>query len=198
MDFLRRCLPLLLLTTALLSCKKSPPKTATTDAGKGTYFSMAQFVGDQVSMLHETIYTLEKRVEINGQKDSSIVSIPAENWAPVYAAFLSADIGKPKFLGKYRFSQFDEEITFSNNYVYEALEENLPVRRLMISANAETHRIQSLLAEVETSNFWGSTRKKLYYAPLKVIQIQEWNTALIGADKTFRAEYRFLVNRTEE
>ncbi len=168
------------------------------DSATATYFSTAQFVADQVDLLRDQIYTLEKIVELNGKRDSSIVALPTENWAPVLREFLAADIGQSKYVGKYRFSSFSDETTFTENYVYEAIEPKLPVRRMMISADAATHRIKSLLAEMETGNFWGSTRKKLYYAPYKIIQIQENNTALIGADKTFRVEYRFLINRTDE
>lgn len=200
MKFPEKYLLLPLLALAVASCKKGPTEAAApeNDSVKGTYFSTAQFVADQVDLLHDEIYTLEKIVELNGNRDSSIVALPTENWAPVYREFLAADIGQPKYLDRYRFSQFDDATTFTNNYVYEAAEPKLPVRRIMISADAETHRIKSFLAETETSNFWGSTRKKLYYAPRKIIQIQETNTSLIGPDKTFRVEYRFLINRQED
>lgn len=173
-----------------------PPGSEPAVAG-GTYFSTAQFLMDQISMLQGKIYTLEKVIELNGQRDSTIVALPTENWVPVYEAFLSADIGKPRFLDKYRFSEFEDLLTYTHSYVYEAKDASLPVRRLMISANAETHRIKSLVAETETNSFWNSNRRKLYYAPLKVIQIQEWNTPLVGSAKTFRAEYRFLVNQDD-
>ncbi len=200
MKFPEKYLLLLLLGLAGASCKKGPTEAAVpgNDSVEGTYFSTAQFVADQVALLHNEIYTLEKVVEINGQRDTSIVALPTENWAPVYREFLSTDIGQPKFLDRYRFSTFEDQTTFTENYVYEAAEPKLPVRRLMISADAETHRVKSLLAEVETGDFWSSSRKKLYYAPRKIIQIQEQAASLIGPDKTFRVEYRFLINRSDE
>ncbi|RYD50809.1 MAG: hypothetical protein EOP52_12525 [Sphingobacteriales bacterium] len=181
----------------LASCKSLTDPSVPEPSSGGTYFSTAQFLTDQIMMLQGKIYTLEKIIELNGQRDSTIVALPTENWAPVYAAFLNADIGSTRLLGKYRFSEFEDPMTLTHSYVYEADEPNLPVRRLMISANLETHRIKSFLAEVETNSFWNSNRRKLYYAPLKVIQIQEWNTPLVGSAKTFRAEYRFLVNQDD-
>ncbi len=201
MKFPEKYLLLPLLALAAGSCIKSPtagPAVPEKDSVKGTYFSTAQFVADQIDLLHDRIYTLEKIVEFNGKRDSTVVALPTEDWTPVYREFLAADIGQAKYLDRYRFTSFDDLTTFTNNYVYEAAEPNLPVRRIMISADAESHRIKSFLAETETGGFWGSTRKKLYYAPLKTIQIQENSTSRIGADKTFRVEYHFLINRQDE
>lgn len=200
MKFPEKYLLLLLLGLAGASCKKGPVEgaVASADSVKGTYFSTAQFVADQVALLHNEIYTLEKVVEINGQRDTSIVALPTENWAPVYRAFLETDIGHAKYIGQYRFSSFDDPTTFTSNYVYEATESKLPVQRIMISADGESHRIKSFLAETETGGFWSSSRKKLYYAPRKIIQIQEQAASLVGPDKTFRVEYRFLINREDE
>lgn len=163
-----------------------------------TYFSMKAFILDQISLLNRQPYTLQKIVKLNGQTDTSIVGMDTEDWSPVYAAFREAEIGLPKYTGRYDFSNFPEPITRTEQFVYEAKEEKLPVRRLMIAINDENAKVTSLLAETQKQNFWGGEKKRLYYAPLKVILIQEEATAKVGADKTFSVEYRFLRDRDEE
>ena len=166
--------------------------------GTPTYFSMKDFMLDQISLLKGQPYTLQKILRLNGKRDTSIVALATEDWSPVYAAFREAEIGIPKFTGRYNFTQFHEDITRTEQFVYEAQEEKLPVRRLMIAINDENAKVTSILAEMEKSNFWGGEKKRLYYAPLKVILIQEDATAKVGADKTFSVEYRFLRDQDEE
>ncbi len=194
-------LSLLAGTLLLAGCGISP--TQEEAAGKNveglpTYFSMKAFILDQISLLKGQPYTLQKIVKLNGKTDTSIVALQTEDWSPVYAAFQDAEIGLPKFTGRYNFTQFHEDITRTEQFVYEAKEEKLPVRRLMIAINDETAKVTSVLAETEKKNFWGGEKKRLFYSPLKTILIQEDATAKVGADKTFSVEYRFLRDQDAE
>ena len=192
-------LPLLAGTLMLAACGTDPLRESAGKAAEGlpTYFSMKGFILDQINLLQGQPYTLQKIVKLNGQTDTSIVALQTEDWSPVYAAFREAEIGLPKYTGRYNFSQFHEDITRTEQFVYEAKEEKLPIRRLMIAINDETARVTSVIAETEKHNFWGGEKKRLYYAPLKVILIQEDATAKVGADKTFSVEYRFLRDQDE-
>ncbi len=193
-------LSLLAGTLLLAGCVPGPtPETADrNEAEIPNYFSMKDFILDQISLLQGQPYTLQKIVKLNGETDTSIVALQTEDWSPVYAAFREAEIGLPKYVGRYNFTNFPEPLTRTEQFVYEAKEPKLLVRRLMLGINDESAKVTSVLAETEKTNFWGGERKKLYYAPLKVIQIQEEATAKVGADKTFSIEYRFLRNQDGE
>lgn len=150
-----------------------------------TYFSVRQYIQDQMTVYWGQPYSLNRFETREGKTDSSMVNFYNMEWGPVYAAFLATDISATKYLGHYRFSRFEEGI--SGNFVlnYEAMEKELYTRSLQITVDPTNNRILSIYIVAAKD---GNSRK-LLYIPLKVIQIQESGA---GKKHNYRLEYRFL------
>jgi len=61
-----------------------------------------------------------------------------------------------------------------------------------ISADATNNRVRSIYIETQKSGKWSSKSQKLFYMPLKVISVQEFEKSFLSSPKELRIEYRFL------
>lgn len=175
------------LMSMLISCggKKDHPKHE--DNGL-TYFSVTDFANDQFRTYWGQPFTLLKIVSSKGKVDSSYIAARDLDWAKVLQPFFRADISDPKFLGKYNYSELMEEATDTRVHYYEAKEDDLFVRMFQINTDPLTSRIRNIYIETEKDG----KLQKLYYAPIKLIQIQEFEKSMLGSDKNIKTEYRFL------
>ena len=180
--------------TLLFSCKQSAKHSEqkgnadTLALDQGTYFSIREFAADQFRTYWGQPFTLEKIVIENGEKDSSLVPVSKIDWAKALKPFFDADIADAKFLNQYSFTELNDDATVSKTYYYEAKNEKLFTRNLQIVTDPFTGKIKSIFIETEKN---GKTQK-LYYKPVKLIQIQEYESSFLGKDKNIRIEYRFL------
>lgn len=184
-----RALLFLCLLLSFFSCKKKnepayPPGTDTTQ----TYFSVKQFVKDQIITNYGQPISLYRIVTQKDKVDSSIVNFYNMEWAPIYKAFLGADIGEVKYLGRYKFSEFEESGTANRVLMYEAKEKELFTRQMQITFDPTNMRILSLYIETAKPDL----RQRLLYVPSKIIQIQEDEDRMMGKTRNLRIEYRFL------
>ncbi len=201
MFFPLRCLWLLVVAGCLLTaCKLPAPSSGKADQRDttATLFPMRPFALRQIGLLAGQPYTLRRTTVLNGQRDTAIVGLADMPWGALLRDFLAADIDRARLLDQYRFSQFPDAATSTVQYFYEALNPKLPTRLLTVATDKETKQIVSLYAETASGNFWGRREQKLYYAPLKVIQVQEQATSRLGPDKTSLVEYRFQRNRDDD
>jgi hypothetical protein len=173
------------LLLAIGSCKKTEKSKA---ASGGTYFSVTQFARDQFSTFSGQPYTLQKVVTLNGKVDSSFVQAMTLDWGSVLKPFFESDISDRKFLDQYNFNLFDDNATDSRNYFYEAKDKKLLTRNLQISTDPFNNRIKSIYVETEKNG----KVQKLFYRPLKLIQIQEYESSFLGTDKNLKVEYYFM------
>jgi hypothetical protein len=188
---LSRILFLAFAALFLFSCQKAK-KNESVKATDGGYFSVTMFAKDQVNTYWGQPFTLEKIEVINGKRDSSIVSAFKLDWASVLKPFFQSDISDPRFADKYNFSSFHDNTTSSTTYFYEAKENDLFTRNLQVVTDAYSNKIKSIYIETAENGRFSSKAQKLFYSPIKVIQIQEFQSSLIGKDKNIRTEYRFL------
>ena len=171
------------------SCKKKEvvtdvPVSDTTQ----TYFSVRQFLQDQLQTYWGQPYSLHRIATVNGKVDSSMVNFSNMEWAPIYKAFLDADIGFIKYLGHYKFSRFETDQTGNVTLSYDATEEKLFTRTLQLQVDPTNDRILNIYIQTRKD----SKSQKLLYIPLKVIQIQEDDASWTGSKQNIRLEYRFL------
>ncbi|MBS1781911.1 MAG: hypothetical protein JSS78_02475 [Bacteroidetes bacterium] len=153
------------------------------------YFSIRQFANDQFRTYWGQPFSFEKiEIENGNMVDSTIVSASTLDWAKVLDPFFKTDISDPKYLDQYNFSEVDDDATVSKTYIYEAKDKNFFTRSVQISTDPFTGKIKSLFIETEKNG----DQQKLYYKPLKVIQIQTYKATLLGKGKNIRTEYRFL------
>jgi len=175
------------------SCKPKPkPVAASNLAEKGTYFSIKQYVKDQWNTYLGQPFGIIKVTTQNGKVDSALQNAYTVDWGYIFDKFLPTDIGKPEYLGHYRFDMFLDESTDTRNFYYEAIDDTLFTRKLQISAMQENNKIRSIYIETEHKTGTKDIIQKLYYAPLKVIQIQEFDARATGDKSESRVEYFFL------
>ena len=188
---MRLCIFLLIFVAA---CTPAPPSNEEDRPrdGSDSYFSIHAFIRDQWDLHSGQPYTLERILTLNGKRDSTIIHALTTDWASIAKPFFDADISARKYLDRYQFSEFDENMGGSHVFSYDAAEPDLPTRLLLISTDPFNNRVRSLYIEHRQAGFWSGREQKLYYEPGRYISIQEWAHSRLGPDKTVHAEYRFL------
>ncbi len=185
----KSCLAVFLL---LLSTACSAPEQEKEQAVEGTYFSVIEFAQDQWYLYQGQPRGIIKKVYFDGKVDSTNTNVFEVDWASVLKVFFETDIGDPKYIGQYNFSAFEEEITTSKGFYYEARNEKLYTRRVHITSDYFTDKVKSLYIEAEKSDRMGTKSLKLYYEPLKSISIHELETSKTGQRKELRVVYDFM------
>jgi len=170
----------------IVGCKKPNSEKLTTN--EPANFSLYQFAQDQFHSFWGQPFTLKKTVTLNGKVDSSIVSVFKMDWDGVLGTFFKADISNPKYKDKYKLSVLVDDVTDSRTYYYEAKEKNLFTKSLQVVTDPLTNRVKSIYIETEKD---GKTAK-MYYSPIKRIQMQEYESSFIGGKKDLKIEYQFL------
>lgn len=175
------------ITIAFSSCREREPDFFA-DL-KGTYFSINQYALDEWSNHVSEVAAFERKETINGKTDSSYVNMEHLDWNSVVKTFLETDISDRKYLGKYKFSQFDDNTDNTHDFMYIAVNKDLFTQQLLITMDIHTNKVKGIYIETEKDNLWGTTRQKLYYAPMKTIQIQRFEKPLIGGKKDILIQY---------
>lgn len=178
----------LLLFSAACSSKKQEVKEPEIPDNAPTYFSIRQFIQDQWETYKMQPYTLERVITDGDKKDSSLVSAYEFELGEIMETFIKTDIGHKKFLGKYDFNMMEDASTWTRSYYYEATDPDVYTRKLQIITDAENNKIKNIYIEAEEK---GGATVKLYYAPVKLIRIQEISKPTLGSKKEITKEYRF-------
>lgn len=179
-----------LIVLFLAACSGKEPVPEQT--AEGTYFSIIEFAQDQWFIQQGQPRNLLKKVYFNGQMDSSHTNVFDVDWASVLKVFFETDISDPKYIGQYDFSAFEEEITTSKGFYYEAKNDKLYTRRLHITSDYFTDKVKSIYIEAERADRMGTKTLKLYYEPLKTISIHELETSRTGQKKELRVVYEYM------
>ncbi len=191
MSFLYHAIVLACISLVYSSCS-SKNNAQGIKKTKGSYFSIQQYARDQFSMNKGIPYGFHKISNVNGKKDTVVQNFNTVDWPTVFKLFFETDISDKKFLGHYNFSQFDDSATQSRNYYYEAKEDYLETRKLLISTDPTNNKVVSIYIEYEKKGLFKSENRKLFYIPLKVIQIQQFKKALWQDPVNIVTEYEFM------
>lgn len=176
---------------ALSSCKETTSLDLLTE-NKGSYFSTKQYIIDEWQTHAGEPLVFTKMVRENGKRDSSVVNVEHMNWPEVLKPFIDADISDKKFLNKYTFTQFDDGLDNTKNFMYQANKEELFVQKLLITMDLTTNKVRGLYIETFRKVLWGSTTQKLYYTPARTIQIQEYKKPLLGSKQEKITQYEVV------
>ena len=183
---------LMLACCLLVACKKNQNNIPDGNKVKGSYFSIQQYARDQFKMNKGIPYGFNRIETHNGKKDTVVQNIYTVDWPFIFRKFFETDISDKKFIGHYNFSMFDDSATQTRNYFYEAKEDYLPTRKLMIIADLTSKRVKSIYIEYEKKSLFKFESSKLFYIPKKVIQIQEFNKSLFRDPVETITEYDFM------
>lgn len=186
---MREFIAVIMLFSAL-SCNKKVESTPAEE--NGTYFSIIDFTKDQWETYQGNAFPIVKRVYLNGKDDSTYTNALDVDWASILKVFFETDISDPKFLGQYRFSSFADNTTMTNSYYYEADLDGLYTKKLQIMVDYYTDKIKSIYIEAQKKTRLGVKDVKLFYVPLDIISIQEYESTKTGQKKELRIEYDFV------
>lgn len=179
------------LTVLFCSCKKKEKDPFADE--KGSYFSIRQFALDEWNTFGGEPFTIVKTVKVNGGKiDSSFTNSDTLAWSEIFKVFFAAEISDRQFLGKYTFSQFDDNADETHNFYYEANDDELYTRKLLITIAQFTNKVKGIYIETRKSSIFSEYTQKLYYKPLRTIQIQTEEKPFFGDKKHTVVEYEFM------
>ncbi len=159
---------------------------------EGNYFSVRQLAADQFRNFRGTPFVIEKIMSLNGQYDSVLINSYNADWESVLQTFFAADIGDEKYIDRYKVDVFNDGMGALVLF-YTAGDEKLFTRTLQVRIDAVTHRVLSVFIETGKKSFWNEETQKLYYTPMKLIQIQEYSKPLIGQKKDLHVIWRFTL-----
>jgi hypothetical protein len=182
---------LLLFAGGLSSCSKKKAAPVP-DASDGTYYSIRSFARDQWNTFKEQPYVLSRTITFNGARDSALVQATDVPWGQIFKMIAETDISDPKFLDKYNFTMFVENMTQTRNFLYEAKDPALFTQKLQIAADMFNNKIRSVYIETAKKSFWNSETQKFLYSPVTSLQIQQHSDPLIGSSKDLVIDYKFL------
>jgi hypothetical protein len=175
------------------ACKKKKEATDEFADVKGNYFSINQFIVDQWNNFPGPTCVLYRNVRVNDKTtDSSYVTTDKLDWTPIFKTFAASDISDRKFLGKYKFTQFDDPQDETHNFFYQANDEDLFTQKLLITLDMYNMKVRGIYIETYKKTATNESTEKLYYAPLKTIQIQTDEKPVFGSRKHTVANYDFM------
>ncbi|HXS36281.1 MAG TPA: hypothetical protein VN721_06240 [Flavipsychrobacter sp.] len=186
----KKLLTVLIISLVFIACKKHV-KTGKPHAD-GNYWSIKQFAQDQFNTFHNQPFTLQRIITVNGKSDTSYVSAFEMDWGYILKIFFESDISDQKYLDHYSFETFDDNITQSRTFYYQAIDDNLFTRKLQILVDPVNNRIHNIYIETSKHTRWGERDEKLYYSPVKEIQIQIYEKSFMSDPKDSLIEYRFM------
>jgi hypothetical protein len=160
---------------------------------QGSYFSVRQYALDQWNTFSNEPFLIVKTVRVNGGKyDSSYTTSDTLNWGGIFKVFFKTDISDRGYLGKYKFTQFEDNQDDTRNFFYEALDEDLYTRKLLITIDQYNQMVRGIYIEAIDKTIFDEKMVKLYYKPMSRIQIQEIETPMFGEKKHTVTEYEFI------
>ena len=179
-----------LATLCLSACKEKTPEIF--NDVKGNYFSINQFIMDEWRTHAGEPVAFQKTVIENGKRDSSFTNVEKMDWPSILKPFMETEISDRKYLGKYTFSQFDDNFENTHNFLYTANAKDLYTQKLLICMDINSMKVRAIYIETFSSSLWNERIRKLVYTPLRTIQIQQYDKPLIGGKKEFITKYSAL------
>lgn len=182
---------MVLLVVVAAGCKKKDVKKPE-ELLEGNYFSINQFMLDEWNTFAGEPFMIRKSVKEGEKIDSTLTNSDVLDWGALVKVFSETDISDKKYLGKYKFTQFDDNADRTHNFFYEAIEEDLFTRKLLITIDQFTNKIKGIYIETEKKDVFDDCIQKLYYSPLKTVQIQTSDKPLLGSKKYTVEQYEFI------
>ena len=142
---------------------------------ESSYFSLKDYFENQIQLLEEQAYSLEKAITINGKKEAKNIETP--KFQTELASFINNDINKPAWAGKYAVDSLIQEGRLKTIH-YKAQDESLHTKEISIhfDTNGDVNNI-SLTAFSQSA--LSSSKKVMQYFALKnyIIESSETNKA---------------------
>ncbi len=161
-------------------------------ATNGTNFSIKRFIYNQWKANAGKPFVILKTIKIDGKVDSSYSNSDTLNWNEIFDVFYETDISDKKYVGHYKFNQIEDKEDQTINLMLDASEDDFFVRKFMLSIDMNTEKVRGIYIETFKHSALGEVQQKLYYAPMRTVQIQTYEDPLIGTKKNKIVQYYFL------
>jgi len=182
---------LLLIAVFMAACSGKKNEQKEPEVQDAPIFSIREFVKDQWNLNRGLPYTFIKIVISDGKRDTTLESAFKMELGEVMQLFVNTDISDKQYSGKYTFHMFDDTITSSRSYYWEANDAKLYTQKMEMITDLSNNKVKAIFVEAAESEGRHRTGLKLYYAPKKIIRIQERKKTRLGSAKEIITEYRF-------
>ena len=180
------------LVLGVSSCKEDSPGDQMAKMGIG-YFSVNQYMYDQWRQHNGNGFSILKTVRHDGKTDSTYTNSEKLDWSELVAVFQETDISDKEMLGHYKFTQYEDQEDNTVNFFYQAIDDYLFTRKLLISADPRTSHIKAIYIETfNHSMIFGDEDQKLFYASDKIVQIQKSKVPVFGKKTSSFVQYEFI------
>jgi hypothetical protein len=172
------------------SCKHDK-ETEQLEAATAKYFSVRQFMYDEVKYYSGPEFTITQVIIKDGKSDTSYFNSLTFDWTEIVKTFAESDITTTECIGHYTYSQFEDKESMTENLFFRAVDDDMVTQKLMVAANYFTGKIKGIFIETSYRTPLWETEQKLLYRPKKMVQIQRYNYPLIGKKTSLIEQYFF-------
>jgi len=152
-------------------------------------FSVSQFMEDQWQFYEGQPFLLRKKITINDQTDTGYQDLDSAFFFKIKDLLDKSDISELKYLSQYKYEVIEEKPYFS--LVYTALDEDLFTQLLVVNLSYENNKILHVYVETKKENLFHTKTQKITFAPLKFIQVIEYEKSFLSSPKYIQMDYVF-------
>jgi hypothetical protein len=156
--------------------------------GVEPYFSLTDYFNSQIQILFSDKFQLAKSMMVDGNADEK--NYKRVDWHKELQAFFDADINQPLCVGKYKGDTIsaDSGNQKIKKYIYSALENNLPVQKLIVTLNASRDSVTGIFIQTQISDWYDKTSTTLDYFPLQKYHIFSTEKELLFGTSIFEVK----------
>lgn len=158
------------------------------NTGIEPYFSLTDYFNSQVQVLFSQKYKLAKSMLVDGNADEK--NYEKVDWHRELQVFFDADINAPSRVGKYKGDTIsaDSGNKKIKKYIYSALQNDLPVKKIIVTINANRDSVTEIFVQTETKNWYDKTITTLDYIPQQKFDIFSTETELIFGTRIYEVK----------
>jgi hypothetical protein len=140
----------------------------------GTFVNDIVKYGNKIKGFTEVVHN-EK-----GKTDTNYLAGTMVDWDGYLQPFLSLNMYDSKYQGVYKMSQLTDTITKTVDIHYDALYENLPIRKMIVKLHSETSELQSVYAEKAIKGAFTKEEQTILYQTGSLLQIVDTKHSMTG------------------
>jgi hypothetical protein len=154
---MNRHLIVILLVSALGSCKKDPVDVYYED--QRYYYDLPNFMTRQIDNLKSKQQWVRKKITKDGH--SHVIERGDVNWEEELAVFAEADINRPAWRGEFKVDTIKLERTMVITYKTE--NGQIPVKNVVVTIDRDSRQCIQLTVDRSSDNFLYSSDQKLFF-----------------------------------
>lgn len=175
---------LFVFMSLLLACQQQEQSVE-----KKLFFSIEDYFTEQIQILEQGNYSLEKSIDINDRKE--VKQLKKVDYQMELASFIDNDINRPAWSDKYSVDSLLETGQLKM-IAYQALDNSLQVQNVTIYYT-EKKEVEHISITSESDSVLSNSKKEMDYYPLKHYHILSVETTKTGDVIKVEIDGRFIV-----